>query len=918
MKDKIWKAIFLVAFLVSTGVYAQNESIAPSLSETSLINYLRSNYYPSTPRNYNAARDSMYQYLDVDATDSLTCVYSGLRAKADGTRTPENGSLSFNTEHSWPQSFYNNAEPMRGDIHHLFPTWSSPNQSRSNHPFGEIDDNSTTSWWYWENGGSVSSIPSSDIDLYSEYGGSVFEPREDHKGNVARAMFYFWTIYSNNNAVENDESDNQAFFNGMKEILYQWHQEDPVTAEELARSEGIESIQGNKNPFIHDTTLIRRAYFYTEPTDTVEENANVYISEVYEANGGTVKYLELYNQSDSEVNFSTGDWSLFRFSNANTSGTEIDLSGSISAKGFYVVGDDNSSSGVQTIFGEGITHQDESQINHNGNDKYALVKNASTDPDTVDWFGKDNVGNSSSFAANQVLYRVFDRLPNDGSIGQTGNSDNGDTTASGYWRAYNISSSNANGSIVGTPGYNSGIESDLNPQTRISGDAGWRLISIPENNASLSSISDDISVQGIGNGSDSNIFTYNSSGAYESPSTVNETLLNGEGLAIYFFDNNLNGSSPLPLVLDSDDDDPSSDVTVNLNTSTSENGSYFTLVGNPFQRSFDLNSITSDNPLQANVHILENGLYSPISSSTAIVAPWQGFWVESSTSNAATQLTFPISGKTTNSATNRSLSKSTTELLSSIQFDLKTSSGLDKGCRIDLIPTAEFGWDRFDATKIDPTKSDYGIMGCQVESKNQSVVSVPSDSREAFQIDLFIDAQNIDEEMELIWSSDPELLEKFDISLLDRETGEQFVINDAGNFLFNRNVKTTKQLPSIPTLSLSKANKPVNTDFVIMFNTKQVTSNESSDVPDSYSLSQNFPNPFNPTTQINYSLQNPSYVKLEVRNMLGQQVALLVNQYKSSGDHSASFNATGLSTGVYFYTLETVHFSQTRKMLLIK
>merc|ERR1711965_1162019 len=143
---------------------------------------------------------------------------------------------------------------MRGDIHHLFPSWRSPNQSRSNHPFGEIEDVNTTSWWYYANGGSVSSIPSTHLDEYSEYYNSTFEPREDHKGNVARAVFYFWTMYRTNNDIVTDTQDNEAFFEGMKQTLYAWHKADPVDAKEISRSNGIESIQGNKNPFIHDTS----------------------------------------------------------------------------------------------------------------------------------------------------------------------------------------------------------------------------------------------------------------------------------------------------------------------------------------------------------------------------------------------------------------------------------------------------------------------------------------------------------------------------------------------------------------------------------------------------------------------------------------------------------------------------------------
>ena len=93
---------------------------------------------------------------------------------------------------------------------------------------------------------------------------------------------------------------------------------------------------------------------------------------------------------------------------------------------------------------------------------------------------------------------------------------------------------------------------------------------------------------------------------------------------------------------------------------------------------------------------------------------------------------------------------------------------------------------------------------------------------------------------------------------------------------------------------------------------------EHEGVPDKFSLSQNYPNPFNPSTQVNYALPQASYVKLKVINTLGQQVATLVDERKSAGNYSITFNASGLSSGFYFYSIEAGDFRQTKKMLLIK
>ena len=86
----------------------------------------------------------------------------------------------------------------------------------------------------------------------------------------------------------------------------------------------------------------------------------------------------------------------------------------------------------------------------------------------------------------------------------------------------------------------------------------------------------------------------------------------------------------------------------------------------------------------------------------------------------------------------------------------------------------------------------------------------------------------------------------------------------------------------------------------------------------SFNLNQNYPNPFNPSTQIQYALPEATQVTLEVFNSVGQKVMELVNGQQSAGYHTATFNASGLSSGVYFYKLSTSSFINTKKMLLIK
>jgi hypothetical protein len=86
-----------------------------------------------------------------------------------------------------------------------------------------------------------------------------------------------------------------------------------------------------------------------------------------------------------------------------------------------------------------------------------------------------------------------------------------------------------------------------------------------------------------------------------------------------------------------------------------------------------------------------------------------------------------------------------------------------------------------------------------------------------------------------------------------------------------------------------------------------------------YSLRQNFPNPFNPTTSIDYSVAKQSVVSLKIFDVLGREVAVLINnEVKQAGSYNAEFNASNLPSGVYYYQIKAGDFTDTKKMILTK
>jgi len=97
-----------------------------------------------------------------------------------------------------------------------------------------------------------------------------------------------------------------------------------------------------------------------------------------------------------------------------------------------------------------------------------------------------------------------------------------------------------------------------------------------------------------------------------------------------------------------------------------------------------------------------------------------------------------------------------------------------------------------------------------------------------------------------------------------------------------------------------------------------VSVEKTEDIPSNYILKQNYPNPFNPTTNISFSIPQKSFVSVIVFNVIGQQVAELVNGIKEAGNYNITFNAAGLTSGIYLYEIKAENFNSVKKMLLLK
>lgn len=189
------------------------------LEDKELLGALKSRYAKHTNLGYKPAKIKMFGSVD-NHDGYIRCIYTGRKIKST---YPANDDM--NCEHSWPQS-KGAVGAAKADLHHLFPTDSKSNSRRSNYDFGFVEKVK------WENNGSKLGF------------NKIFEVRDDHKGNTARAIFYFSMVYG------------KAINATQEAALKKWNEMDPVDQAEIDRNTRVERLQNNRNPFVDMPELI--------------------------------------------------------------------------------------------------------------------------------------------------------------------------------------------------------------------------------------------------------------------------------------------------------------------------------------------------------------------------------------------------------------------------------------------------------------------------------------------------------------------------------------------------------------------------------------------------------------------------------------------------------------------------------------
>lgn len=210
----------------------------------------------------------------------------------------------YNREHIVPQSFFNSANPMHNDIHFIPPTDGKVNGMRSDWPFGKV----SSATWTSLNGSKLGQ------NTTSGYSGTVFEPIDEFKGDIARMIFYFVTRYEDKlNTFSSGNLLGNTTFPGLQNwelnVLLLWNDLDPVSQREIDRNNAAYTWQNNRNPYIDNPQWVHDVWGYsTLSTNDVGINKeltyNIYPNPVKNAeifiNGydlKSIKKIQIHNAS---------------------------------------------------------------------------------------------------------------------------------------------------------------------------------------------------------------------------------------------------------------------------------------------------------------------------------------------------------------------------------------------------------------------------------------------------------------------------------------------------------------------------------------------------------------------------------------------------------------------------------------------
>ncbi|MDR8391799.1 lamin tail domain-containing protein [Aliifodinibius sp. S!AR15-10] len=477
--------------------------------------------------------------------------------------------------------------------------------------------------------------------------------------------------------------------------------------------------------------------------------------------------------------------------------------------------------------------------------------------------------------------------------------------------------------------------SNFTNSVTIEGTAGWRMLSSPVDGMEISDIASATAIQGYpgyNDGFDENFYVGydDATDTFTKADDINGKLENGKGFLLYFFNNDQAGSTDLPVTLTA----PSGSIhTGDVSVSLSDG---WNLLGNPFETAVNINDmVVNDGSLINKVGQIwdhETGSYITTSTTGGKVAAWQGFFIENSD---ATSVEFPQSSKTSGTQFYKERGDAGYLALTLRgEHHSEEVETTDKAAVLYFHEQATHEQDAYDATKLVPLSNRYALIGFSTGAQGGSGLGTELKAQESrpfdFEGELSVDLQMMTKEMEgsfeLSWDK-KDLPEEWSFTLIDNVTGDQVDMNTNTSYSFTfterDKVQTTSEESaprrSLPTAAVLKSKRDQKPRFTLKTSAPDSRRNtESNEIPESVKLNPNYPNPFNPSTTISFELTEQAHVNLNVYTIVGQKVATLVDEVRDVGEHTESWNAADMPSGIYIAQLEVQGKVYIRKMTLIK
>jgi len=392
----------------------------------------------------------------------------------------------------------------------------------------------------------------------------------------------------------------------------------------------------------------------------------------------------------------------------------------------------------------------------------------------------------------------------------------------------------------------------------------------------------------------------------------NTTLSGASGILVYDYDDDdFSGSQDNAVTsLSVSGSEKSAPDVVSLNT----NADGYSLVGNPFASSISWDQITKSN-INATAKVWNptaNDVGSWVDiTGTDKIAPFQGFMVQTTAAEAAS-VTIGTSAKSTGATFYAKQA-----LVNEIKFDLSSGDSFKKSIRLQINDESSNTKDRYDSERFAPMAINYLDAYFAVEDMAFSINSIPSLET---QVSIPLHVEFTQSGTVTMNAANFNLPSGYSATLVDHQTGEEMTI-DAGFTYQFEHVFANKSIAKSPEDVLKAAKTlgvTTNNRFSVVIGPMTTSVKELSELPNSVKLNQNYPNPFNPSTQISFELPQTMTVKLAVYDVMGREIATLLNGAAKAGVNQVNWNASNVGSGMYYYRLVAGDVSITKKMTLVK